>query len=1475
MIAYDQYQRYKTISTVVEKIKAKFGLKKVKILEVGANAQKNLGKFLKDDEIFYTDLAVPEGFEEDDHFFVADATNLAGIKEESYDVIIASDVFEHIPKDLREKFVSELYRVVKYSVIMCFPFSADYVEEAEIRVNQYYKTLTGEDYIWLAEHIENGLPKRGDLDEKLKELGISFAVFEHGDVEIWEQMLQNHFFAVQYPDLIPYREKIDDFYDKYIYGMDVSKENYRCFYLLFKGKDEAFYKELAQGMFQSGAEKEKRLKQLERMSTSLKDISSWKMQLNQFNQNNYDIKEFHAGQLEFWVYYDFGKGFLECNKTTVARHERKNGNFIELEVPEGVRTLRVDPIEGKQMILNRIEAYSEGGKEVSFTTNGIRVEGKYVFPEEDPQLLFDVKGIRKIKLDFEITKIDNTDLEIVIDYLKEISDKYKKIEDEKQKTEEKLKSTEEKLKGEKQEVEEQLKNTERFLQEMQNLNQAIYQSFSWKITKPVRLPKRVLRYLKRRLKNRKTEKKRNIQRKGPLKKINEENIDADLFFSIVVPLYNTELKFLEELIRSALKQTYPNWELCLVDASDSRKEEIATLCKGYEEKDQRIRYLPLESNQGISKNTNVGIDMAKGSYIVLCDHDDVLGEQALYMTALAIKETNGKVLYSDEDHVDEKGRHKTPFFKPDWSRDLLYSQMYTCHLFVFEKELFRKIGGFDPDKDGSQDYDLMLRFSEETDEIVHIPYILYSWRETASSTAANADAKPYAHTAGFRALNEHLKRKYGETARAQETEYTFVYQPRFDLMKADTLISIIMPMKDNWEMTENCIHSICEKSTYQNFEILLLNNRSEKADTLRWFEKIKQYDGRVKVIEADFEFNWSKLNNFGMKHAKGDVYIFMNNDTLVITPDWMERLAENALRKDIGVVGPLLLYEDDTIQHAGIIVGMGGWADHVFKGMEPVHCGTPYVSPMVSRNVTAVTGACMAISKETIEDIGEFDDEFIICGSDVEICIRAYEKGYRNLYQANARLYHLESKSRDSYIPEIDFKKSYECYTPFRENGDPYFNPNLDQNSVIPKESRENMNIDKIKRCLKRNPFIVKTYVHMKQTIKKYQVSTNIPEVQEILPREYKDYKKKRLNLLVPSLNVEHVFGGIATALKFYKELGAKTGYDLRVIITDSILNEKAMVEMEGFKVVSPDVDSDVAKQIVPFSNRFDHTIPVGEQDIFMATAWWTTYNILPVMKWQKEVYGTENKLIYFIQDYEPGFYPWSSRYLMADSTYKADVPMVAVFNSKLLYDFFKKNGYEFANEHYFEPVLNDALKKYLLENSKKFERKKQILIYGRPGTERNAFELIVASLNQWCKKQKDAKEWNIISAGEEFADVELCNGQKIKAVGKLPLDEYGKMMLETKVGISLMVSPHPSYPPLEMSTFGVKVITNTYGNKDLSSFNENMVSLSNCSSDAVALKLVELCSNTNLENKVQTDTEYVKKLTVWDEIISDISNEI
>lgn len=421
------------------------------------------------------------------------------------------------------------------------------------------------------------------------------------------------------------------------------------------------------------------------------------------------------------------------------------------------------------------------------------------------------------------------------------------------------------------------------------------------------------------------------------------------------------------------------------------------------------------------------------------------------------------------------------------------------------------------------------------------------------------------------------------------------------------------------------------------------------------------------------------------------------------------------------------------------------------------------------------------------------------------------------------------------------------------------------------------MDYYRIKEHLKNNRLTSGAYEKIRVAIQNTQNMQNkysVAEVQPIGVRRLNNYENKRLNLLIPSLNMEDVFGGIATALKFYKLLCEKICFDMRVIIINAELISDSMVDMTGFEIVSCESDSISSKQIVSFGNRNDKTIPIGKNDIFMATAWWTAYTIFPVIKWQKEEYNQKiHPLIYFIQDYEPGFYKWSSRYLMADSTYKSDVPTIGIFNSKLLYDFFIKNGYIFEDQYFFEPVLNDKLKEEL--NNIRYERKKQILVYGRPGTERNAFELIVESLKEWTRKYDKSKEWTVLSAGELFEDIELSESQVLHAIGKVSLEEYARTMLESKIGISLMVSPHPSYPPLEMSTFGMKVITNIYDNKDLSSFNENIVSVNNCSSDTISSKLIELCENEKLDNKIITDSDYFINEDVWDNIILKLTEKL
>lgn len=531
------------------------------------------------------------------------------------------------------------------------------------------------------------------------------------------------------------------------------------------------------------------------------------------------------------------------------------------------------------------------------------------------------------------------------------------------------------------------------------------------------------------------------EKKGPF--------NGDIKFSILMPVYNVEVKWLKKAIQSVKKQSYINWELCIADDCSAKQETREFLEKI---NDPRIHIKMMKKNGGISEATNAAAAMATGDYIVLMDNDDELAFFALYSFYKKIKETKADIVYSDQDIIDQKGNHREPLFKPDWSPDLMRSQMYVGHLLGFKKSLFDEVGGFHSKFNGSQDYDLFLRMSEKANRIEHVPKTLYYWRDLPSSTAANPNSKPYAQTAGLMAVQEHLDRVCGKgNATALETENLFVYDVRYPL-KEEPLVSVIMPTRDAAGYLRDVIDSIEEKTDYTNYEILILDNNSEKEETFAYFREVTEKYENVKVIKAAMPFNWSRLNNFGITKAKGDVFIFMNNDMKVISSQWMTRLVEKAIRPDCGVVGGLLLYEDNTIQHAGVVSGMGGWADHVFKGMAPVHYGSPYLSPMVTRNVTAVTGACMAISRKTIEEIGGFDESFVICGSDIEICIRAIKTGKVNIYDPYVQLYHYESKSRDPRdIPEIDFDLSHKLYKSYHNLKDPYYNRNLDYMSCVPK----------------------------------------------------------------------------------------------------------------------------------------------------------------------------------------------------------------------------------------------------------------------------------------------------------------------------------------------------------------------------------------------------------------------------------------
>jgi O-antigen biosynthesis protein len=519
--------------------------------------------------------------------------------------------------------------------------------------------------------------------------------------------------------------------------------------------------------------------------------------------------------------------------------------------------------------------------------------------------------------------------------------------------------------------------------------------------------------------------------------------------SVVMPTCNTPESFLHEVIASVLAQTYRNWELCIGDdASDL--PHVRKYLADISMSEPRIRFTRHKRRSGIAGTTNAALALATGEYVALLDHDDLLHPEALAAVAAEFARTNADIVYTDHDCLGEDGHRRLPYFKPDWSLDLFLSQMYLGHLVVFRRNMVSRLGGLRPEMDGAQDYDLVLRCLSDGAKIAHVPRVLYHWRQHSGSTSANADSKPYAHVAGRRAIQDYLDRTCAG-AQAMDGAYTFCYDVHYNHVATQPLVSILIPTRDRVELLDTCVRSLREKTRYTNYEILVIDNGSVELETIRWFAQMSMEAG-VRVLPADIPFNWSALNNLAAREAQGKVLVFLNNDTEIIDGEWLDRLVDVALRPDIGVCGPLLLYGDMTIQHAGVVVGMGGWADHVFKGLPPAHVQDCFTSPMMRRNVLAVTGACMAIERAKFDAIGGFDESFVICGSDVEICLRAFRRGLLNVYVPEAKLVHHESKTRDpGNIPETDFVRSEQAYSPYRTAGDPYFNPNLDPMSPVPR----------------------------------------------------------------------------------------------------------------------------------------------------------------------------------------------------------------------------------------------------------------------------------------------------------------------------------------------------------------------------------------------------------------------------------------
>ena len=517
--------------------------------------------------------------------------------------------------------------------------------------------------------------------------------------------------------------------------------------------------------------------------------------------------------------------------------------------------------------------------------------------------------------------------------------------------------------------------------------------------------------------------------------------------SIIVPTFNTPKEFLGEMIDSVISQSYENWELCIADGSDE-KSIARSMLLDYQKKDSRIKVTLLEDNYGIVGNTNKALLMATGDYIALYDHDDVLTPDALYEVVSSLQKTKHDIVYTDEDKLNNRTKKfEDPNFKPDFSIDLFRSHNYITHFFVVKAAIVNEVGQFNSQYEGAQDYDFMFRCIEKSKSIHHIHKVLYHWRMHEASTAENPESKLYCYEAGKKAIEDHYKR-VGIKAKVEIMDLWGMYHTEYEII-GNPLISIIIPNMDHKELLDNCINSLLHVNNYSNIEIIIAENNSKTSEIFKYYDQIKMKYKNIKVVTWDKEFNYSAINNFAVQSAKGQYLLFLNNDTEVINKSAISEMLGCCMREEVGIVGAKLLYEDNTVQHAGVVIGFGGYAGHVFHGIEKNDYGY-MVRARINGNYSAVTAACMMVDRESFEAVNGFDEQFKVACNDVDLCLRIRKLSKLVVYNAHSLWYHYESKSRgyEDNLSKInrfqnEIHRFQERWKDLLIDGDPYYNKNF------------------------------------------------------------------------------------------------------------------------------------------------------------------------------------------------------------------------------------------------------------------------------------------------------------------------------------------------------------------------------------------------------------------------------------------------
>ena len=944
-LPFDVYTRASLIADFINGLSDGGG--RIRVLDVGGRSGE-LESFLRRSvDLYVLDIRGPETggdvrLARRGRYVIGDVLDTP-LRDGTFDVVVSSDLLEHLHPDHRVLAVAEMLRVSRRALVVGAPFASSVSEQAERELNEFFRLLTGHEHPWLREHLAlRPLPSRNALEQYLQGRRMSFAVLSTNNVVLWTQM---QYLAFSAAELGVDATQAYRFYNSHFAALgDGAEPAYRHIY--FVATDPAMDALLPRGV----------------------------PHVDEGSQGEL------VARLNGFVY----GALVQSMRETLGRKDRHIENLESglRERDEHVADLESRVGQG----LARIEA-------MAAVMGRLGDELKHV-QEEHRKLTDHVARINR-------HPVWRTYLKARFWLAPEGSRRDR--------------------------VSRALRH------ELGSLLQEGPSSYVRRATGRLYPRQAVDSQYQMWL----------AQRQATPAALEKLRVEARLLpyrptISIVTPVYNTEKRWLEKAIESVLAQVYEQWELCLVDDA-STDAHVGPLLREYAASDPRIKVARRSENGGIAVASNHGLGMATGEFIGFVDHDDELYPNALYDVARYLAQNpDTDALYSDEDKIDTTGRRFDPFFKPDWSPDLLLGMNYACHFSVYRRRVLEEIGGFREGFDGSQDYDLILRVSEKSSRIGHILKVLYGWRAVLGSAAESASAKPYASRAGQAVIVEALAR------RGRRAHVGVVAPGRYHVryaLRGSPLVTIIIPMRDCAELTQRCLASIEARSTYKNVEILIIDNGSVEDESKRFFQQASR---RHRVLECDLPFNYSTINNFGAAHATGEYLLFLNSDTEVETDDWLEAMLGHAQHPEVGAVGAQLLYPDRRIQHGGIfIIGTDhAFAGHAFKYL-PEATDAYFGVPHVPRNVTAVTGACMMLRREVFEEAGGFDERLRVAYGDVDLCLRLSAKGYLIVYTPLLTLLHHESATRKLLHPLEDERFVRERWHQIIVAGDPYYNPNL------------------------------------------------------------------------------------------------------------------------------------------------------------------------------------------------------------------------------------------------------------------------------------------------------------------------------------------------------------------------------------------------------------------------------------------------